>query len=161
MLYVGLNSPGAITRLRYAGINQNNIAERESQVQLIGDIFGKASQTLIWLGESTNAESAWAASAIAFRQHFPERPFNSQDTDRLKHEKEIFRKTQAKRLLLGLDNTYTTVHVVANGSIISRSWFSRKWVIQEILKSRNPILVCGDASIPWTIVEDNIGYGVM
>jgi hypothetical protein len=126
----------------------------------MGDIYRKASETFIWLGESKNNEKGWAASALAYRRHFPDKPYRYHETEKIQHEKETFRKKQTYRLLLGLDNTYTTVHGASGASILSRSWFTRKWVIQEVMNSKNPILVCGEESIPWGVLEGNIGYGV-
>jgi hypothetical protein len=117
-------------------------------------IYERAERTLIWLGEETSDVKGWAMAPYAYQKYFPEDPFKK-DLSNLQQEKDVFRKSLAKRLILGLDNAFTTVHGLAASNLQSRSWFTRKWVIQEVVKSRHPILVCGSERVPWEIWENN------
>jgi hypothetical protein len=120
-------------------------------------IYKKASSTLIWLGEETSDVKGWARAAYAYRRHFPAESF-TENTTSLKQERDIFRRQQSKRVLLGLDNVFTTIHGTALCNIHMRPWWSRKWIVQEVVMSRNPILVCGDVKVPWSVWDDNISY---
>jgi hypothetical protein len=117
-------------------------------------IYARAERTLIWLGEETSDVKGWARAPYAYQRFFAEDPF-TKDLSRLPQDKDAFRKYQAKRLMLGLDNAFTTVHGLASSNIHMRSWFTRKWVIQEVVKSRHPVLVCGSERVPWEMWENN------
>ena|ERR1700761_9583881 len=117
-----------LSELTKSGINQNNQDERASQVQLMASIYTKASQTLIWLGEETSDVKGWARASYAIRKFFPDKAF-SENVRSLVQERREFQKYHARRLFLGLDNIFTTVHGVSIGNLHMRLWFRRKWVI--------------------------------
>jgi len=146
-----------LLELTKPGIDQSNLAERESQVQLMASIYAKASQTLIWLGEETSDVKGWARASYAIRKFFPDGAFR-ENVESLTQERREFQKYHARRLLLGLDNIYSTVHAIAIGNLYMRPWFRRKWVIQEVVKSHCPVLVCGNERVPWRVWEENAFY---
>ncbi len=41
-------------------INQDDINDKNQQVRMMRDIYGRASRTLIWLGDAPNALLCWA-----------------------------------------------------------------------------------------------------
>jgi hypothetical protein len=57
-------------------IDQKSISEREHQVKMMGDVFGKATQVLIWLGDS-NSETALAFAYLRTLYAWYWLPFSS------------------------------------------------------------------------------------
>ncbi|OAL43782.1 HET-domain-containing protein [Pyrenochaeta sp. DS3sAY3a] len=105
-------------------INQNDLAERASQVSLMRDVYCKADMVLVWLGES-NALTARAfdelhglAELVDFDNAIPTEYIRSsavQDSERWR----------------------------AISEVLYRPWFRRMWIIQEVLSARKGIVMCG------------------
>ena len=99
-------------------INQEDLAERSSQVRIMGQIFALAQQVIAYIGEETT-ESRIAFDELAEA----DKVFSSIgkfDRPKLSHE-----------VVQGLDH------------ILQRSWFSRIWVIQEIANAQFAEFMCG------------------
>lgn len=41
-------------------------------------------------------------------------------------------------------------------TLFRRTWYQRKWVVQEVVMSKNPIVICGDESAAWSELGDRI-----
>ncbi|KAI3317547.1 HET-domain-containing protein [Xylariaceae sp. AK1471] len=100
-------------------INQTDVAERNSQVWIMDNIFAAAGQTIVFLGDST------PGSRTLF-QHLAETDQwvrSGHSTDFLPRPKQsiIFEMEQ----------------------LFNRPWFYRIWVIQELMNSMNVTLMCG------------------
>lgn len=87
-------------------INQEDMAERESQVLMMGNVFSSATKVFLWLGEGD------VTSATAFRS--------------------------LKSSIPDEDGLAALFH------LLSRSWFQRVWVIQEITVAKSIQVGCGD-----------------
>ncbi|KAK6840011.1 hypothetical protein PG987_005877 [Apiospora arundinis] len=119
-------------------IDQNSISERNHQVRIMGDIYRRANAVLVWLGEAADD------SNLVFERISELAPtrFNWPLASTVQFD-------QAWRAL------------------ITRPWFFRTWVIQEVaLNSSKAIAMCGYDSVPWEdllIVGDylfsNAGWG--
>lgn len=114
-------------------IDQENNKEKEQQISLMGKIYQHALNTVIWLGDS----SPGSDSAIRFLEdicvhlQFMEKDIDPTDFERMclpKPDSEIW---QALRNLL------------------SRPWFTRLWIIQEVILSADARVACGDSFITW------------
>ncbi|TVY54787.1 Heterokaryon incompatibility protein 6 OR allele, partial [Lachnellula suecica] len=101
-------------------INQQNIPERNRQVHSMGSIFAGAQNTLIYLGEPDE-----------------------------KSDQVIQSLKNAGTDLEQVPDDYTLREHVAS-SILSRPWFRRVWVLQELILSRNPIICIGQSQVKWT-----------
>jgi hypothetical protein len=117
-------------------INQTDPDERSQQVQQMRTIYASAFETVIYLGPddgSTACRSAWnlleSRSAWAMNQH--------RDPD------DTLPKTREK--YVDFKNGYTDVL----NSVMSRDWFKRIWVIQEMVVSQQLSIQCGYRRIPW------------
>jgi len=154
-------------------IDQENIQERGDQVQLMGHIYRNASQVIIWLGKSNQnvdafmdfvAPRKWCIvpSSDAYRKLHRgshEKPLDGVDTAPPEEPEESH-----GRSLEGLDPAPYGVHEVLDEafdkdsneeldhdllelgyvSFISRSWFMRVWIVQELLLAIKPVFACGD-----------------
>lgn len=110
-------------------INQDDIDERSIQVSMMADIFRNAVRTIAYVGESDEASRYLAARPTS--RHNPHGQVRSAAIDTIEREEsfDMFVSTRTE---------YSRVKAVA-----SRPWFSRSWVIQEVLLSRNLVMQAG------------------
>lgn len=128
-------------------IDQNNPAERSSQVVLMGDIYAGANEVIVWLGP----ESAEDSGALrlhnefmpALRAHLGDR---SKDTS-------VMRSLSLDRLL--------ELGILADPKLLEayslfrrRSWFGRAWTFQEALLANNLRYLYGENFIEKQDLDD-------
>ncbi|CAM1503162.1 Fc.00g079380.m01.CDS01 [Cosmosporella sp. VM-42] len=101
-------------------INQSDIQERNIQVRIMGEIFAAASRVVVFLGESD------PSSQILF-QHFAQTDawVNSGNNPQAL-------LPPANSVVQGLSNLF------------KRPWFSRVWVIQELVNASQIVFMCGE-----------------
>ena len=130
-------------------INQNDLIEKGHQVSIIGEIFHKASETHIWLGEEF-AGSAELFEAVEFRYtYYP-------TTTLSKCIKQINRlRCMSSRLPSQIDYTWGASRVeykrlaLVWAHLMKMSYWNRTWIVQEVTLSRTVVVHCGDSSLPW------------
>ncbi|KAE8449252.1 hypothetical protein EG329_008419 [Mollisiaceae sp. DMI_Dod_QoI] len=135
-------------------INQNDVAEKNVQVQRMVQIYRQASSVLVWLGESTDTsdlafktiEALGGAEKYMVREpiipnfidgngeRWPLRPENE---SKLKSWKSI---TEAQKDSL--------LHLFTR-----HSWWTRMWIVQEITYPPTARLICGHRSMIWDSLE--------
>lgn len=131
-------------------INQEDLEERSQQVRMMRDIYSAAQRVLIWLGEG-DEQTDWAIGRLngdaddqkggtgnsAFRRSIMELgPINLTNARRLKRDQ-------------------IRVGFIMARNINRRQWWSRIWVLQElVLASRDPVMMCGASDILWSIFSD-------
>jgi hypothetical protein len=116
-------------------INQEDWEEKSQQVANMRKIYGMASGVCIWLGEADEDSKM----AIDFIQHSV---LNFKNLD------DLFRNQDA---VLGWR---------AMTSLMQRPWFSRLWVIQEVVLSNHAELYCGARTLSWTDFSDAVSLFV-
>ncbi|KAL9609432.1 MAG: hypothetical protein Q9167_005808 [Letrouitia subvulpina] len=105
-------------------IDQDNPLEKNHQVEMMADIYGRAKKVCIWLGDGDRS------SKMALK--FIKREFlQLQNFDDLCGSEQASEKWSA---LLDL---------------MQRPWFSRRWVVQEIALAHRTVVYCGDDKISW------------
>lgn len=116
-------------------INQADMVERNGQVAQMGTIFGRASQTMIFLGEfdedatfitkllDVHSNSTKITELLAMGPSFP-----------------------------ALDGTNISSTTPWN-TFFQRRWFTRTWIIQEVMLSTRLMFLVGDTEIPWARME--------
>ena len=143
------NLHAALTEIRRPGqsrfvwvdalcIDQQNLEEKNKQVQIMGTIFASAAEVIIWLGEATE-HSKWGMrilQVIAEGKAFEDNP--------------PWKNNPPEVIQKGLID------------ILSRPWFHRIWTVQEAaLSSRKTIMVCGDGSFcEWSAVPASVSLFV-
>ena len=105
-------------------INQADETEMSFQWKLVRDIYSTASSTIVWLGPSTNASDVVI-------EHFGK-------WDHQREDLQIALVADSKRNLQAWRNF---------GDIVLRPYFSRLWIVQEVIVSRNPLAMCGKRSL--------------
>lgn len=106
-------------------INQAEKDERSQQVLLMGDLYKKASQVVIWLGLDVKGVHDLFCEASEHHQtysntakHASLRPDQSGNLDAIQH-------------------------------LLGSSWWSRVWTVQELILGSSTIIQCGEHSLPW------------
>lgn len=104
-------------------IDQQNNDEKSAQIPLMRLIYNHATVVRVWLGEE--AEDSDRA------MDFVERCLEMKTLDRLVEDNEAAPEWAALFKLM------------------RRTWFSRRWIIQEIALARSAVVHCGSKTIPW------------
>ncbi|KAI1769813.1 heterokaryon incompatibility protein-domain-containing protein, partial [Hypoxylon cercidicola] len=107
-------------------INQNDLLERGHQVDLMGLIFSEARITIVWLGPAED-ESDFAMESLETDLH----ALNEEDVA-------LFDQNGLRH------NMNRTIE-----SLLSRDYFSRMWVVQEVLLARDILILCGSKCRIW------------
>jgi hypothetical protein len=118
-------------------IDQNNLLERNHQVQQMRDIFSAASETVIYLGPQDGGHTGLSAWNFLER-HSSWALDENRDVDR----------SVAARLGEHLTSFRGELKDVEL-DVLSRSWFRRLWVFQEAVVSRFLSVQCGNRRISW------------
>ena len=100
-------------------INQNDLAEKADQVQMMHSIYSNAKHVWVWLGEKEpSTHLAWAViSSLIGADDIEER------------EEDEF--------------------ALALNDLGTRAWYSRAWTFQEIVLARDAFVLCGNFILRW------------
>ncbi|KAL7906557.1 HET domain-containing protein [Trichoderma velutinum] len=131
-------------------IDQQNIVERNSQVANFPKTYAGATSVLVWLGPDDvlshgklclNFFTDLAALIL-------EDPKSESENDQRSWRKR-FRINQAISAFLGDDELQPR----AITSLLQRSWFKRRWIIQEVVLASDVWVHYGATSIHWNAFE--------
>lgn len=131
-LYVTANCEAALRRLRHEDIprrvwidalciDQSNIVERNTQVGLMAQIYQKAAQVVVYLGEASKKESGPICELL---------------------------ELQRSRLLSATD-VLREGCLDAVQRLLDQPWFSRIWVLQEVYTATSADALYGTAVFDW------------
>ncbi|ETS76029.1 hypothetical protein PFICI_12973 [Pestalotiopsis fici W106-1] len=130
-------------------INQQDVYERSRQLRYMGDIYSRSVRTLIWLGPSSaTSASAWELVQTLYTL-FKEQYEEVVDLDNVA-VKMFSDKSHSANRLAGME----TLQWLYLKEIFQIPWFSRIWVVQEVVLSRkDPMILHGHYAIPWQRLE--------
>lgn len=132
--------------------------EKNHQVQLMGEIYRHATKVIAWLGH-VDASCAFAMESI---QEVYAAGVFSQDGIREAIATAENSKTQSNQALFGrvrshldtlLDRFEFDAVVKAVEVLLSRAWWRRLWVLQELVLSKTAFIRCGPLAVTWTVFE--------
>ncbi|RBQ67787.1 hypothetical protein FVER14953_09999 [Fusarium verticillioides] len=139
-VYVKSNLYQALLQLRKAHpgvywidaicINQSNLTELGQQVQMMNRIYSSASQVTIWLGTCPHVFAPGVANLIEMtKSGLPE----------------ITEAAESKDFYYTRVGTTSLWHLVlCVFFIVTRKWFKRLWVLQELCLAKEAIFLLGD-----------------
>ncbi|RFN49786.1 heterokaryon incompatibility protein [Fusarium flagelliforme] len=126
-------------------VNQQSIADRSSQVALMRRIYSKSLTTLIWLGP----ERAWTPSALELIDQIYDIVLSDYPTARIEGDIPVKTYSDSLHSLTGLPSWDAECWTHLQ-QMMDLDWFSRIWVIQEVVLSPlDPIVICGRHLYPW------------
>ena len=116
-------------------ISQTDVKEKGQQVQNMGKVFGRADKVLVWLGEHADESEA------LFR-HWPWATF------------EAVRKVKS-----AIPNPWSSGRVLSMTDLerrqriwscfLSRPYFTRTWIVQELVVAKSLLIHCGGSLTSW------------
>jgi hypothetical protein len=115
-------------------INQSDLEEKSKQVRLMGDVYSSARVVVAWLGEP--ADDSYRAMQFIATIYNEIKKYNLHGLDPA-HERSYMDQFPSFK-------HYNTPNWVAFQNFLKRPYFSRLWVIQEIVLSRRTIFACGE-----------------
>jgi hypothetical protein len=110
-------------------IDQNNHSEKAAQITRIHEIYEQANEVCVWLGTGT----AQAKETFQFMRDIL-------DLQTLDH---IIEKKETQRWMLVIN-------------LMKNSWFSRRWVIQELALAKRAYVKWGEEQMEWSNFADAI-----
>lgn len=112
-------------------INMNDSRERAHQVSKMAQIYRKATNVCVWLGESDES------SKLALE--FIPKILNLSSLDNELEEESKLKYWKALR------------------DLMARKWFSRRWIVQEIAVAKSSTIHCGDDVVHWADFAGAVG----
>ncbi|KAK4448859.1 heterokaryon incompatibility protein-domain-containing protein [Podospora aff. communis PSN243] len=128
-------------------INQEDKEECARQVLKMGDIYGRATNVVIWLGDS----SAACRASFSILKTFSGLYENSEGVA-VQYE-ELKKKVSSVPIegypgSTSFESAFSLVQEMAE-----MEWFTRMWVLQEVALAKSVSLVCGQHTLPWDTFE--------
>lgn len=111
-------------------INQANIAEKNAQVALMDCVYSQAEEVISWLGEKDGQTDA----AIQLVKKLGAWPASDSEPG-----------SAAARLVRAIPGDDWQ----SLAGLLSRSYFERAWIVQEVALARKLLVLCGDGIIDW------------
>ncbi|KAJ0122501.1 Heterokaryon incompatibility protein 6 [Diaporthe amygdali] len=118
-------------------IDQGNVDEKTAQVHMMGDVYSKCRQCLIWMGEIPESIPASDVEAAIHLLKFMAAPENINAPSYLTSNDE-FRK---------VFKVLCEIHPHRN------SWWSRIWTVQEVILPRKKTIIWGPHELSWELLS--------
>lgn len=118
-------------------IDQNNIRERGHQVQQMCKIYSQAEEVVVWLGQATQETDVFMGSLQQLENHSSIHGYKRSHWD----------LSQWTTFWL-LDSKGPDVELRKGlNLLLSRPWFRRVWILQEIANAKRANIWCGTKSV--------------
>lgn len=140
--YICLEHKHAVVWLDAVCINQKDLTECGSQVAMMRDIYSKATGVLVWLGEDSHGRAEEALEYIAALCQACRKYAGSATL------KSVFWAPDGRTL-----QASAAVDIRLNWPVLkavfAASWFTRLWVVQEVMLNERSICYIGHSSMAW------------
>jgi hypothetical protein len=130
-------------------INQEEDSEKGLQVAMMGKIYSLADNVVAWLGpEDENCRGApdlmrhWAKHVEVDWKTYQTKPSRYTDDPSWADQRKLF--------------PYLSGELDPVCSLLSRPYFQRTWIRQEILLSKRVYIQCGQEKVPWNDFRTSI-----
>jgi hypothetical protein len=133
-------------------IDQSSVEEKNVQVPMMADIYYHAEHVAIWLGKGDESTCNGITVMQLFNDSFAIYIQDMSKLARTKFGQEMDWKPDDIELyrLLNMEPP-NQEEWESMRHLFRRSWFSRLWVVQELMMAQSYTFLCGDMAIPaWT-----------
>lgn len=120
-------------------IDQEDIGEKQQQIPLMGQIYQSAQLCLVWLGEA----DAWSNSGIAWMIKIAK----DQSLQNMSMSETLESKLKLRRRFQDILSETSPSMTLAAHVFLSRSWYQRLWILQEVVLSEKVLVVCGTRQV--------------
>lgn len=135
-------------------INQKDVEERNKQVAIMHKIFIRSSRVLVWLGPATEQTPLAMAMMRKISHRIHQRYYAAEAFDTwlpaVAFRKDLYHMIQKEEFLGDEECTSDEWYVLWH--FYSAKWFTRIWVIREVVQQTNVLVFCGDSYIKWDLV---------
>jgi Heterokaryon incompatibility protein (HET) len=132
-------------------IDQGNYKEKSSQVQLMGRIYRSATRVLVWLGECAEQSELVEALVPVLLEAKRKRAANND-------ERTLWDFSRVDLRYYGLPHFLNSAAYFPLCRLMSRPWFERVWIIQEITLAADAVVYCGEWKMPWMALVEAFGF---
>jgi len=119
-------------------INQTSVLEKNHQLPLMRSIYSQAERVVMWLGEEENDSSL----AITFINRWIDALGAAVADKRLE-----LRTRHLEEILSLVEDPFAKQSVLAVRCLFERGYWSRVWIIQEIVLAKDRLILCGRDSM--------------
>lgn len=120
-------------------IDQEDIGEKQQQIPLMGQIYQSAQLCLVWLGEA----DARSDSGIAWMMKIAQ----DQSLRNLSRSEALESKLKFMQRFQDILSEIPRSMTLAAHVFLSRSWFQRVWILQEVVLPEKVLVVCGTRQV--------------
>ncbi|KAK8058152.1 hypothetical protein PG994_008600 [Apiospora phragmitis] len=113
-------------------IDQSNKAEQSSQVRPMATIYSKAESVVVWIGPRSPDSSSAIPLALEL--------CNASDSE--------------GKVESCIEKESNRDYFAALVNLFERDYWSRLWVVQEILSAKSVTVCCREGSIPWGVLQE-------
>ncbi|KAE8446532.1 hypothetical protein EG329_011864 [Mollisiaceae sp. DMI_Dod_QoI] len=142
----------AVSQLLWADavcVNQRDILERNSQVKLMSQIFGSASLVIAWLGVNPEYADRLLGPVPASSEHLQE-PVPEHGRDK------SLTDNSSKMITQGIQYLEVTSKMLFD--LCTRPYWTRMWIVQEVVLAKELELQYGRFRIPWSLLMEWSAY---
>lgn len=125
-------------------INQEDMQERSEQVQLMAEIYERATKVIIWLGEEDEETLRAFECAVKIIEMEPALTTHYPNPDELPIGVSLWNFAKGHPLHISKESWGALCRVFT-----TRSWFRRVWVTQEVVMAAEAVVVCGGYAMAW------------
>jgi Heterokaryon incompatibility protein (HET) len=143
-------------------INQADSQERSQQVRQMFQIYNRATQVNVWLGDGTpDSDRGLTFMNTSLAPCFESVGFSCTDEQANVDSKfwEEWDEGKDGDCWAAIDHLMTPKYARSWSSIaqvLSRAWWGRVWIVQELISAQKATVVCGMLSVPWPLLDMTI-----
>lgn len=131
-------------------INQTDLVEKGQQVRKMHRIYEHAYQVLVWLGVPSQESDSALAFATQIYYCFRSDDVEPKETYEVQEYGDKADRIAASRHLIHAE--YAGAWIALN-KLLSLQWWSRAWVLQELILAKRAVVVYGKMSATWPVVN--------
>ena len=141
-------------------INQTDIAERSSQVDVMGDIFSQAQCVFACVGSHADGSELLVQELRRFAKVMPKSP-RPDELDHLRHRvAPVWDRSLLNKEPDPIDRWYWAHDYEARKMLMftlilfgQRQYWERLWVVQELVEARKRKVLCDHVQIDWQVLN--------
>jgi hypothetical protein len=134
-------------------INQDDVVEKSSQVTLMKDIYKQAHLVLVWFGN--DAPTGEGDRALRFADHIASRI----EEKRLLSPDFDFLPIVNSSVDIGIPSLHdATADYMSLIALLTRPWFGRSWIVQEVSLNANKRVLCGSTEVSFDSLTTALIY---
>jgi ankyrin repeat protein len=128
-------------------IDQSNDKERGHQVNQMGAIYKKAEKVLIWLGPATLETNSVFDAMYCFQKESSKYACRNWEVSDERWQGVVSSLHPSNNSNNNMNITPTITQKEGLEDLLTRPWFDRMWIIQEVANARAARVVCGAKSV--------------